>query len=139
VVRQGYILLVFSPFEMLAVLIHRHITACSLHKKPISGRASAVYAIATTTPSRDVQRIRVQRVKFILFPAETGLMSGVAAICLNSRLGFTRPSIATGMSWKVAPWSCSAASIFLGGSGSIPRRGDRGVCDGGLVTSGWAC
>jgi len=63
--------------------------------------------------------IRVQRVKFILFLL-TGLMSGVAAVCLTSRLGSTRPSIATGMELEVVTMVVLGGVNILGGSGTIP-------------------
>ncbi len=63
--------------------------------------------------------IRVARVKFILFLL-TGLMSGVAAICLTSRLGSTRPSIATGWELEVVTMVVLGGVNILGGSGTIP-------------------
>jgi TRAP-type C4-dicarboxylate transport system permease large subunit len=58
-------------------------------------------------------------VKFILFLL-TGLMSGVAAICLTSRLGSTRPSIATGWELEVVTMVVLGGVNILGGSGTIP-------------------
>ena len=58
-------------------------------------------------------------VKFILFLL-TGLMAGVAAICLTSRLGSTRPSIAFGWELEVVTMVVLGGVNILGGSGSIP-------------------
>ena len=55
-----------------------------------------VYAIGNNPVAAQFSGIRVERVKFILFLL-TGLMAGLAAVCLTSRLGSTRPSIATGV------------------------------------------
>lgn len=55
----------------------------------------AVYAIGNNATAAQFSGIRVARVKFTLFLL-TGLMSGVAAVCLTSRLGSTRPSIIRG-------------------------------------------
>ena len=63
--------------------------------------------------------IRVPRVKFILFLL-TGLMAGVAAVCLTSRLGSTRPSIAVGWELEVVTMVVLGGVNILGGSGTIP-------------------
>ena len=85
--------------------------------KPTFGRA--VYAIGNNPTGALFSGIRVQRVKFILFLL-TGLMSGVAAVCLTSRLGSTRPSIASGMELEVVTMVVLGGVNILGGSGTIP-------------------
>ncbi|MFT6651446.1 MAG: rhamnose transport system permease protein [Celeribacter sp.] len=112
---QGYIYWVFTV-EMLLFVIIAVIYGVLLHKTNF-GRA--VYAIGNNPTGALFSGIRVQRVKFILFLL-TGLMSGVAAICLTSRLGSTRPSIATGMELEVVTMVVLAGVNILGGSGSIP-------------------
>ena len=62
--------------------------------------------------------MRVRRVKFILFLL-TGIMSGVACVCLTSRLGSTRPSIAFGWELEVVTMVVLGGVNILGGSGSI--------------------
>ncbi len=47
-------------------------------------------------------------------------MSGIAAICLTSRLGSTRPSIAFGWELEVVTMVVLGGVNILGGSGSIP-------------------
>lgn len=112
---QGYIYWVFTV-EMLLFVIIAVIYGVLLHKTNF-GRA--VYAIGNNPTGALFSGIRVQRVKFILFLL-TGVMSGVAAICLTSRLGSTRPSIATGMELEVVTMVVLAGVNILGGSGSIP-------------------
>ena len=56
--------------------------------------------------------------RFILFLL-TGLMSGIAAVCLTSRLGSTRPSIATGWELEVITMTVLGGVNILGGSGRI--------------------
>ncbi len=51
----------------------------------------SVYAIGNNPTAALFSGIRVDRVRFILFLL-TGLMSGIAAVCLTSRLGSTRPT-----------------------------------------------
>ncbi|ANT62776.1 branched-chain amino acid ABC transporter permease [Salipiger sp. CCB-MM3] len=112
---QGYVAWVISfelvLFALLAVLYY-----LLLHRTNF-GRM--VYAIGNNPTAASFSGIRVARVKFILFLL-TGLMSGVAAICLTSRLGSTRPSIAFGWELEVVTMVVLGGVSILGGSGSIP-------------------
>ncbi len=112
---QGYVFWVITV-EMVIFVILAAIYGVLLHKTNF-GRA--VYAIGNNPTGALFSGIRVQRVKFILFLL-TGLMSGLAAICLTSRLGSTRPSIATGMELEVVTMVVLGGVNILGGSGSIP-------------------
>ena len=112
---QGYIYWVFTV-EMLFFVIIALVYGVLLHKTNF-GRA--VFAIGNNPTAALFSGIRVQRVKFILFLL-TGLMSGIAAVCLTSRLGSTRPSIATGMELEVVTMVVLGGVNILGGSGSIP-------------------
>lgn len=47
-------------------------------------------------------------------------MAGIAAICLTSRLGSTRPSIALGWELEVVTMVVLGGVNILGGSGTIP-------------------
>lgn len=87
-----------------------------LHKTNF-GRA--VYAIGNNPVGAAFSGIRVARVKFILFLL-TGLMSGVAAVCLTSRLGSTRPSIAMGWELEIVTMVVLGGVSILGGAGTIP-------------------
>ncbi len=78
-----------------------------------------VYAIGNNATAARFSGIRVDRVRFVLFLL-TGLMSGLAAVCLTSRLGSTRPSIATGFELEVVTMVVLGGVSILGGSGSIP-------------------
>ena len=77
-----------------------------------------VYAIGNNATAARFSGIRVDRVRFILFLL-TGLMSGIAAVCLTSRLGSTRPSIATGWELEVVTMVVLGGINILGGSGRI--------------------
>ena len=68
---------------------------------------------------RAVLRHPVQRTKFALFLL-TGVMSGFAAICLTSRLGSTRHTIAAGWELEVVTMAVLGGVSILGGSGTIP-------------------
>jgi len=112
---QGYVWWVFS-FELALFAVAAVAFWVLLHQTRF-GRA--VYAIGNNATAAQFSGIRVARVRFILFLL-TGLMSGIAAICLTSRLGSTRPSIATGFELEVVTMVVLGGVNILGGSGSIP-------------------
>ncbi|MBY6006223.1 ABC transporter permease [Salipiger bermudensis] len=112
---QGYVFWVISfEFVLFAALAVAYYVL--LHRTNF-GRT--VYAIGNNVTAAQFSGIRVERVKFILFLL-TGLMSGVAAICLTSRLGSTRPSIGTGWELEVVTMVVLGGVSILGGAGSIP-------------------
>ncbi|SHI77922.1 ABC transporter permease [Wenxinia saemankumensis] len=112
---QGYVFWVIS-FELVLFAILALIYYVVLHRTSF-GRT--VYAIGNNPTGALFSGIRVARVKFVLFLL-TGLMSGVAAICLTSRLGSTRPSIATAWELEVVTMVVLGGINILGGSGTIP-------------------
>ncbi|MEM0945945.1 MAG: ABC transporter permease [Pseudomonadota bacterium] len=112
---QGYVWWVIS-FEFVLFAILALIYGVLLHRTNF-GRA--VFAIGNNPTGAMFSGIRVARVKFILFLL-TGLMSGVAAVCLTSRLGSTRPSIAFGWELEIVTMVVLGGVNILGGSGSIP-------------------
>jgi rhamnose transport system permease protein len=112
---QGYVWWVFS-FEFALFVFFAIIYSVLLHKTNF-GRA--VYAIGNNQTAALFSGVRVGRVKFILFLL-TGLMAGIASICLTSRLGSTRPSIALGVELEVVTMVVLGGVSILGGSGTIP-------------------
>lgn len=112
---QGYVFWVIS-FEFVLFALIAVLYGILLHKTNF-GRA--VYAIGNNATGALFSGIRVNRVKSILFLL-TGLMSSVAAVCLTSRLGSTRPSIGLGMELEVVTMVVLGGVNILGGSGSIP-------------------
>ena len=111
---QGYVFWVIS-FEFVLFAILAVIYGILLHWTNF-GRA--VYAIGNNATGALFSGIRVNRVKFILF-LMTGAMSGLAAVCLTSRLGSTRPSIGMGMELEVVTMVVLGGVSILGGSGTI--------------------
>ncbi len=111
---RGYVFWVIS-FEMTLFLVFALIYGVVLHATNF-GRQ--VYAIGNNPTAATFSGIRVQRVKMILFLL-TGLMSGIAAICLTSRLGSTRPSIAFAWELEVVTMVVLGGVSILGGAGSI--------------------
>ena len=112
---QGYVWWVIS-FELVLFAGFAVAFWALLHRSPF-GRA--VDAIGNNATAAQFSGIRVQRIRFILFLL-TGVMSGIAAVCLTSRLGSTRPSIATGWELEVVTMVVLGGVSILGGSGSIP-------------------
>ncbi|HET7412114.1 MAG TPA: ABC transporter permease, partial [Pararhizobium sp.] len=111
---QGYIWWVFT-FEMALFVVFAVLFGILLHKTNF-GRQ--VYAIGNNQTAALFSGIRVARVKFILFLL-TSLMSGVAGVCLTSRLGSTRPSIAFGWELEVITMVVLGGIDILGGAGTI--------------------
>lgn len=111
---QGYVVWVIS-FEFVLFLVMAVIFAILLHRTNF-GRH--VYVIGNNPLAARFSGIPVERVKFILFLL-TGLMSGIAAVCLTSRLGSTRPSIAQGWELEVVTMVVLGGVSILGGSGTI--------------------
>lgn len=112
---QGYVWWVFS-FELVLFAVMALLFYILLHRTNF-GRL--VYVIGNNATAARFSGVRVDRVRFILFLL-TGVMSGIAAICLTSRLGSTRPSIATGFELEVVTMVVLGGVSILGGSGSIP-------------------
>ncbi|WP_420961480.1 ABC transporter permease [Brucella sp. IR073] len=111
---QGYVFWVIS-FEFMLFALCAIFFAVLLHATSFGRR---VYAIGNNAFAARFSGIPVERIKFILFLL-TGLMSGIAAVCLTSRLGSTRPSIAQGWELEVVTMVVLGGVSILGGSGTI--------------------
>ncbi|KAA3510688.1 ABC transporter permease [Agrobacterium vitis] len=111
---QGYVAWVFS-FEFVLFFVLAALFAVLLHATNF-GRQ--VYVIGNNPLAARFSGIPVDRVKFILFLL-TGLMSGIAAVCLTSRLGSTRPSIAQGWELEAVTMVVLGGVSIVGGAGTI--------------------
>lgn len=111
---QGYVFWVITV-ELVIFALLALVFGVLLHRTSF-GRT--VYAIGNNATAARFSGIRVDRVRGILFLL-TGLTSGIAAICLTSRLGSTRPSIASGFELEVVTIVVLGGVSILGGSGSI--------------------
>jgi rhamnose transport system permease protein len=111
---QGYVFWVFS-FELTLFAVLAVLYGILLHRTNF-GRQ--VYVIGNNPTAATFSGVRVARVRMILFLL-TGLMSGVAAICLTSRLGSTRPSIAYAWELEIVTMVVLGGVSILGGAGSI--------------------
>ncbi len=111
---QGYVFWVVS-FEFVLFLAAAAAYYVLLHRTNFGRR---VFAIGNNPVAAQFSGVRVARIKFVLF-CLTGLMSGMAAVLLTSRLGSTRPSIAQGWELEVITMVVLGGVNILGGAGSI--------------------
>lgn len=111
---QGYIWWVVT-YEIVFFLITAIVFFIILHK---TGFGRYVKAIGNNPTAALFSGIKVPKIKFLLF-VMTGIMSAVAAICLTSRLGSTRPSIAVGWELEIVTMVVLGGVSILGGSGTI--------------------
>ncbi len=111
---QGYVWWVVS-FEFVLFLVMAALYYVLLHRTSFGRR---IFVIGNNPVAAQFSGVRVERIKFVLF-CLTGVMSGVAAVLLTSRLGSTRPSIAQGWELEVITMVVLGGVNILGGAGSI--------------------
>jgi rhamnose transport system permease protein len=111
---QGYAWSVIS-FELVLFVVFAAAYWFLLHRTSFGRR---VFAIGNNPVAARFSGVRVERIKFTLF-CLTGLMSGVTAVLITSRLGSTRPSIAQGYELEIITMVVLGGVNILGGSGSI--------------------
>ncbi|HEX4297490.1 MAG TPA: ABC transporter permease [Devosia sp.] len=111
---QGYVVWVFS-FEFVLFLVLAIVFGVLLHLTTFGRR---IYAIGNNPVAAQFSGVRVDRIRFTLFML-TGLMSGVAGVLLTSRIGSTRPTIATGYELQAITMVVLGGVNILGGSGTI--------------------
>ncbi len=111
---QGYVWWVVS-FELVLVLAAAVVYGFLLHRTSFGRR---IFAIGNNAVAAQYSGVRVGRIKFVLF-CLTGLMAGIAAVLITSRLGSTRPSIAQGYELEVITMVVLGGVSILGGAGSI--------------------
>ena len=111
---QGYAFGAVS-FELCLFVLLAALFAVILHFS-IWGRC--IYAIGANAIATRWSGIRVDLYRFMLF-AMTGLLSGLAAVLLTSRLGSTRPSIAQGWELEIVSMVILGGVAVTGGKGSI--------------------
>lgn len=111
---QGY---AFGPLtiELALFLVCALLTAFLLHT---TRWGQSIYAIGANATVARWSGIAVDRYRFTLFCA-TGVMSGLAAVMLTSRLGSTRPSIAQGWELEIISMVVLGGVAVTGGKGTI--------------------
>jgi rhamnose transport system permease protein len=108
------------PFIALVFVIAAVIFCFLLHRTPF-GRA--VYGCGNNLLACRYSGLRTDRILLIV-SALTGFMSGVCALFLTSRMGSTRPNVATGYEMDVI------AMVVLGG---VSTSGGKGRAAGPLL------
>lgn len=111
---QGYIFGVV-PFQLLVFLVVGAIAAIALNRT-VAGRY--VYAIGNNKTAAKFSGVPVEDVRLWIFTA-TGLLSGLAAILLTSRIGSTRPNIASGWELDIITTVVLGGVAITGGKGNI--------------------
>jgi rhamnose transport system permease protein len=111
---QGYVYWVFS-FELVLFVFFALVFYWLLHRTTF-GRYT--YAIGNNPMASYYSGIKVDKHRLILFTL-VGVMSGVAAVLLTSRLGSTRPSIAMGWELSIITMVVLGGVSILGGKGTI--------------------
>lgn len=102
-----FILIVFAAFAALFGVL--------LHATKFGRR---VYAIGSNPTASRYSGIQVDRIKVIVFTL-AGLMAAVTALFLTSRMGSTRPNIATGYELDVIAMAVLGGISTAGGKGRI--------------------
>ncbi len=112
---RGYLWWVIT-WEMVIFVVLALAFGILLHLTTFGRR---LYVIGNNPTAALFSGVRVARTKFTLF-CLTGLMSGVAAVCLTSRLGSTRPSIAQAWELEIVTMVVLGGVSILGGAGTVP-------------------
>ncbi|MGG1311509.1 MULTISPECIES: ABC transporter permease [Cohnella] len=108
------------PFILIAFAVFAVLFGILLHKTTFGRK---VYAIGSNPTASRYSGVQVDRIKIIVFTL-AGLMSAVTALFLTSRMGSTRPNIATGYELDVI------AMVVLGG---ISTAGGKGRMIGAIL------
>lgn len=111
---QGY-LLGLVPYEFLVFVALAVVFVLLLHRTVI-GRD--LYAYGNSPEAARFSGIAVHRYRFWFFTVN-GTMSGLAAAFLTSRIGATRPNMATGWELEVIAVVVLGGVSILGGSGTL--------------------
>jgi rhamnose transport system permease protein len=113
---QGYAIGNMVPFQLLVFIVVAAI-AFVLRNKTTVGRY--VIAIGNNKTAAKFSGVPVDRVRLLAFAA-AGLCSGLAAVLLTSRIGSTRPNIASGWELEIITTVVLGGVAITGGKGNIP-------------------
>ncbi len=111
---QGYVVWVFS-FEFVLFLLLTVAFGVLLHRTNFGRR---IFALGNNQVAARFSGVNVKRDRLIVF-ASVGLMSGLSSVLLTSRLGSTRPNIATSWELQIITMVVLGGVNINGGSGSI--------------------
>lgn len=112
---QGYFGNTLIPFELVLFLILAAVMGIILHKTRYGRK---LYAIGNSKSAAKFSGVRVDRIRFMNFVL-MGLFCGISAVLLTSRIGSTRPNIATGWDMEVITLVVLGGVSITGGKGNI--------------------
>ncbi len=112
---QGYLGNTTIPFELVLFVFLTVIFGLLLHRTTFGRK---VFAIGNNSTAAAFSGVPVNRIRLIVFTL-TGLMSGVASILLTSRIGSTRPNIASGWELEIITTVVLGGVAITGGKGNI--------------------
>lgn len=112
---QGYIGNTRVPFELVIFIILAIIFGIVLHKTTYGLN---LFAIGNNSTAARFFGINVNRIRFFNF-ALIGLLSGLASVLLTSRIGSTRPNIASGWELEIIVIVVLGGVSIFGGAGNI--------------------
>ncbi len=112
---QGYVGDSLVPFELLLFIILAAVMGYILHKTTYGRK---LYAIGNSSSAARFSGIKVNRIRFINFTLN-GLFAGISAVLLTSRIGSTRPNIATGFELEAIALVVLGGVAITGGKGNI--------------------
>jgi rhamnose transport system permease protein len=112
---QGYIGNTVIPFELVLFIVLAVVFGLLLHRTTFGRK---VYAIGNNAISARFSGVRVNRIRWLVFSL-SGTMSGLAAILLTSRIGSTRPNIASGWELEIITTVVLGGVAISGGKGNI--------------------
>lgn len=112
---QGYIGNTTIPFELVLFIALAGVFGLLLHRTTFGRK---VYTIGNNATTARFSGVPVNRIRWIVFSL-SGMMSGLAAILLTSRIGSTRPNIASGWELEIITTVVLGGVAISGGKGNI--------------------
>jgi rhamnose transport system permease protein len=112
---QGYVGSTLIPFQLLLFLFLALIIGFVLH---FTSYGRKLYALGNSLSTARFSGIAVDKIRFFNFLLN-GLFAGIAAVLLTSRIGSTRPQIASGWELEAITLVVLGGVSISGGKGSI--------------------
>lgn len=112
---QGYVPGTHIPFELIVFVVFAVLFGVLLHRTTFGRR---VYAIGNNPVAARFSGVRVQQMRLVV-SCLTGTMAGLAGILLTSRIGSTRPNIASGWEMEVITTVVLGGVAITGGKGNM--------------------
>jgi len=103
------------PFILIAFAVCAVVYGVLLHKTVLGRR---IYAMGNNMTASRFSGIKVDKIKVLIFTL-VGLMSAIAALFITSKMGSTRPNIATGYELEIIAMTVLGGVSTSGGKGRI--------------------